>query len=164
MVQSIGSVVTNLIAACTTLYASTKGTDDFPVLISFGPPGKYQPNVIVAVGMDIRMPIARPTISTNRSREMASEIDIVFSVFVPGDEDSMPIATAAAFSLFSQLETYLRVSPNEGLGGACRDSWLSIASLVPRVAYQSNTDPNVPPVPVGRVVSLTATLTALIRY
>jgi hypothetical protein len=155
MVQSIGSVVTNLIAACTTLYASTKGTDDFPVLISF---------VIVAVGMDIRMPIARPTISTNRSREMASEIDIVFSVFVPGDEDSMPIATAAAFSLFSQLETYLRVSPNEGLGGACRDSWLSIASLVPRVAYQSNTDPNVPPVPVGRVVSLTATLTALIRY
>lgn len=164
MAQSISGTITNLFAACKTVFANTTGTDGDPVLVSLGTPGKYQPNGVVAVAMDVRAPIDRPTMGTNRSREMAAEIDILFSWFVPGDEDSQLLATAGALAAFSQLETYLRTSPNEALGGACRDSWASVANFAQLVAYQPDEDPTQPAHPVGRLAMLTATVTALIRY
>lgn len=168
MTQSISAAVTNLHAACRdTVFANSKGSDDQPVLVSLGRPGKYQPNNLVAVGMDIRLPIERPTMGTGRSREQTAEIDVTISCWVPGDEDSQPIATAAAFDLLSLLETHLRTSPNERLGGACRDSWVSVARLVQQITYQPVEDPSAPPappIPTGRLAEIVATVTASIRY
>jgi hypothetical protein len=165
MVQSISGAITNLHAACRdTVFANSKGTDDLPVLVSLGKPGKYQPNAIVAVGMDVRMPIERPAMGTNRSREQTAEIAVVISVWAGGDEDSQPIVTAAALDLLSLLETHFRTSPNETLGGACREAWVSVGSLVQAPTYQEQDDPKAPPIPTGRVAEIVATVTASIRY
>lgn len=164
MPQSIAGVVTNLHAACVALYAATSGTDDQPVLVTLGQPGQYQPNAIVAIGMDMRLPITRPTMGTGRSREQTAEIDVVVSVYVPGGEEGQATAIAAALALQAQLETYLRTSPNESLSGACRDSWVSAAQLANSVAYQQFDDPSSTPVPTGRITEITLTVTAAIRY
>jgi hypothetical protein len=165
MVQSISGSITNLHAVCRdTVFANSLGTDGLPVLVSLGAPGKYQPNAIVAVGMGIRMPIERPTLGTNRSREQPAEIEVTISCWVPGDEDAQPLATANALDLLSLLETHFRTSPNETLGGACRESWVSVGSLVQQATYQPTDDPAAPPVPTGRVAEIVATITASIRY
>lgn len=169
MTQTISGVVTNLFTACRdTVYTATKGTDDLPVLVSLGPPGKHQPNAIVAIGMNLHLPITRPTLGPNRSREQQASVDCLLNVYVPGDEDAQATATAAALDLLSQLETYLRTAPNEKLSGACVDSWVSAAEVAAQVVYQkqqpAQDNPNPPDLPVGRAASINVTVSALIRY
>lgn len=164
MAQSIAGVLTNLHAACVALYATTLGSDGQPVLVSPGQPGQYQPHAILAVGMELRLPITRPTMGTGRSREQTAEIDVVASVYVAGGDEAQSTANAAALALQAQLETYLRTSPNETLSGACRDSYVSNARLEPAVAWQQLDGPNSTPVAAGRVATNTITVTALIRY
>lgn len=165
MVQSIQGTLTALHAVCRdTIFANQTGADGAKVLVSMGDPGQYQAATIVAVGVDIRLPITRPTAGTGRSREQAAEIDVVISVYVPGGEEAQATANNAALTLQGLLETHFRTKPNEELGGACREAFPSNAHLVPSVAFQTFDDPQVAPVVTGRIAENTVTVTAHIRY
>lgn len=158
MAQSLAGVLNTLYSSFVTLYAGSTGTDSSPVLVTFGPPGQYQPSAIVAV-MDVRATIERPTLGSARSREMKAEVDVVFSVYTPGGEEAQQTSTDSALALLATLETNLRTSPNERLSGAARDAWVSAANLTASIAVDpaSNT-------PTGRVTEIPTTVTALIRY
>jgi hypothetical protein len=156
--QSIAGVLDGLLSSFGPLFADEVGTDDSPVLVCFGPPGAYQPSAIVAI-MDVHTEITRPTMGTNRSREMAAAIDVVFSVYTPGDESAQKESTDCALLLLAVLEQHLRTAPNERLGGAARDAWVSAANPSGTVA----TDPDTGS-PAGRVCTIEAVVTALIRY
>ena len=124
MAQSIAGVLDGLYTSFATIYAGQLGTDGSPVLVSFGDPGQYQPSAIVAI-MDTTTQISRPTLGTNRSREMAAEVSIIISVYTEGGEEVQQTSTDKAFGLLTVLESNLRTSPNERLGGASRDAWVS---------------------------------------
>lgn len=145
-----------LFDACQQLYAAAGA------LVTFGQPGDYLPDLIVAV-MECRTPILRPTQGTGRSREKAAEIDIVFSVFAAGGPEVAQAANAAAWEAADQLETWLRADPNQRLGGACRDAWVSNCVATPDIAWD-RVDGIAAPIPAGRVVAVTATVRADIRY
>jgi hypothetical protein len=103
--------------------------------------------------------IQRPTLGTNRSRELSADIEIWFSVYTPGDETAQQVSTDCAFTLLTVLENNLRASPNERLGGVCRDAWISKADPEFTVAVDPATGD-----PAGRVTDIHAILTAKIRY
>jgi|ERR1019366_3471836 hypothetical protein len=158
MTQSIAGVLDGMYSSFTTLFAGSVGTDGAPVLVSFGDPGQYQPSAIVAI-MDTTTQITRPTMGTNRSREMAADITVVISVYTKGDESQQQVSTDCAFGLLTLLESNLRTSPNEHLGGASRDAWVSKADPIASVAIDPESN-----APDGRVTEITVIVTALIRY
>lgn len=166
MAESLMGTMDALYLACQTIYASTKAADGSPVFVSFGDPGQYQPDAIVAVmNGGTSQPIARPTLGTNRSRELPLEVAVMFSVYTPGGPEVYQTSLDAVTSMVRQLEDYLRISPNERLGGACRDSWVSaLAGPTGTVVYDPASVQGQSPVVTGRVVEATATVTALIRY
>jgi len=160
MAQSLLGVMDNLYAACKTIYATSKAPDGTEVLVSYGAPGNYLPNAIVAV-MDAApsQPVSRPTIGANRSRDMQAEIAVMFSVYVPGGNEAHQSALNCVLTLLRALETYFQTSPNEHLNGACRDAWVSsIAGPAGSVTKDQQDNAT------GRVVEATAYVTALIRY
>lgn len=155
--QSAAGVMDALFVACQQLYA------DAGALVTFGQPGgEYLPDLIVAI-MECRTPVTRPTQGPARSREKAAEVDIVFSVFVPGGPEAAQPANTAAWAAADQLETWLRTDPNQRLGGACRDSWVSTCVATPDIGWD-HVDGIDAPIPAGRVVAVTATVRADIRY
>lgn len=149
-----------MFVAYPTVLASVTDSDGAPVHVSYGPPGVYQPGICVGI-MATRQPIQRPTMSPQRRREKgAAEIDLILSVFVPGADVAAQVAAEQCDDLAELIDAYHRTSPNETLGGACRDSWLSnIAG--PRISLAI--DPKTRGV-AGRVAESTATVTAIIRY
>lgn len=159
MAQSIKASVAALYAACQTLYAAQTGPDGSPVLVTYGPPGSYQPEAIVAVAMAVREPITQPTASTNRSREKAAEIDVIISVEVHGGDAVAQIAAEKAYDLSELLESYFRTGPNETLGGACRNSFVSRIDF-PNLSVTYDPDSGNA---VGRNADLTVTVVAQIR-
>lgn len=156
--QSLAGVFDAMFASFVPLYADQVGTDGSPVLVTFGPPGQDQPSAIVAI-MDTRTLITRPTLGTGRSREMAAEIDVTFSVYTQGDETTQQTSTDCALGLLTVLESNLRTSPNERLGGVARDAWVSAANVAGTVAVDPDSGN-----PAGRVCTVEAVVTALIRY
>lgn len=158
MAQSIAGVLDALYSSFATIFAGSVGPDGQPVLVSFGDPGQYQPSAIVAI-MDTTTQISRPTLGTNRSREMAADVSIIISVYTPGDESAQQVSTDAAFALLTVLEQNLRTSPNERLGGASRDAWVSKADPIATVAVDPASN-----LPTGRVTEIHVTVTALVRY
>ena len=129
-----------------------------PSLASYGAPGTYQPDEIVAV-MGQRFEVTRPTMGTGRSREEAVETDVVFSVFVPGAEEAQRAATERAYAMSLELDDHFRVAPQETLGGACREAWTTRGELVESRVTASPKSGNV----AGRVAELTVTVTTLAR-
>jgi hypothetical protein len=119
------------------------------------------PNQIRMLGY--RDPITRPTLGTGRSREHDVEFDIELAAFAFGGNEAQPLASAAARGMLDLLEAYFRTSPNEKLGGACWDSWVSNADMAYSTEYQTIDDPQAPGVPVGRWSVLTVTVTTRIR-
>jgi len=163
MAQSIGATVDNLFTTCRdTIFAASKGADNMPVFVCLGEPGQYAPATIIAIATDVRMPITRPTAGTGRSREIQADIDIVISALVPGGPEAQQTAIDAALQLQGLLETYFRTSPNETLGGACREAFVSTAQLQSYIGYQQASQGE--PYPIGRVAANTVTVTAHIRY
>lgn len=154
----LAGVLDAMYASFTTLYAASVGTDGTPVLVTFGPPGQYQPSAIVAI-MDTTTQISRPTMGTARSREMAADIAVTFSVYTPGDESAQQESTDCALNLVTVLESNLRTSPNERLGGVCRDAWIS--RVDPRGSVATDPDSGAP---AGRVTDVDVVVTAVIRY
>jgi hypothetical protein len=118
MAQSVTAVWQNVYAVCQSLFP-------VPTLVSFGDPGAYQPDVIVAV-MGGRIPVGRPTAAPTRPRDKTCEVNVIISVYVPGsDGASQTSAWTIAQTMSDQLEGYFRTSPNETLSGACREAWVS---------------------------------------
>lgn len=104
-----------------------------PVLVSYGNPGSYQPDVIVGVH-DVRVKITRPTMSTARPREEAAEIDVRFSVYVAMGDTAQQQATETAVGMLTTFSNYFKTRPNETLGGTCREAWVSSYELTEDVA------------------------------
>lgn len=161
MSQSIKGTRAALYAACRdTIYAGQTDGRGAPVLVTYGRPGTYQADYIIAVGMHTRQPVTRPTMGTGRSREKLAEIDVVVSVFVPGTEVAQQTASEACDDLAELLDAYFRTSPNETLGGACLEAWVSnIDGPAPDLV----TNPETKAV-MGRVAESVVTVTARIRY
>lgn len=145
-------------AAKAALVTALRGLFPSPVLVSYGLPGSYQPNVIVAV-MDARIGIERPVMSQARPREEISEIDVVMSVWQGGTETVQQSATEQAFTMLGQFTDYFKTSPNEKLGVASiRESWVSSYELAESVSYDAESG-----APTGRVAEITAVVTVKAR-
>jgi len=160
MTQSIAGALDNLYTSMVALFAGSTGTDGAPVLVTFGPPGQNQPSAIVAIMHTVVQQVDRPTMGPGRSREMHPDVEVIISVYTPGDETQQQVSTDSAFALLATLETNVRTAPNETLGGAAYDAWVS---AVPSIEFQVATDPETGS-PAGRVTQITATLTAKVRY
>lgn len=166
MAQSLTGTLDGLYALCVSTYAaSTAPGDGSPVLVSYGQPGQYEPQAIVAV-MDVQpSTVTRPTLGTQRSRELALDVSVMFSVYTPGGNEAHVICLDAVANLIRLLENSIRVQGAETLSGGCRDSWVSgINGPTGQVVYDPESVQSGSPVPSGRVVEATATVTALIRY
>lgn len=166
MTASLMGTMDALYTACGTIFVASTAPDGSPVYVSYGDPGQYQPSAIVAV-MDCGQSqnVDRPTLSTNRTREMVAEISVLFSVYTPGGPEAYQPSLDSCTALVRLLEDYFRVSPNEHLGGACRDAWVSaISGPTGSIAYDPQSMQESAPAVMGRVVEATATVTAIIRY
>lgn len=158
MTESIKAARNALYAAMETLYDGQVDTQGKPVLVAFGRPGTYQPDYIVAL-MGTNRPIERPTLGTRRTRRTAAEVYIVVSTYVPGAEVAQQVATDACDDLVELLEEYLRTGPNEELGGACREAWVSqVDGPTPDVVKSKSGGV------AGRVAEAVVTVTLSIDY
>ena len=128
-----------------------------PVLVSYGPPGSYQPDVIVAV-MDARSGVERPVMGPARPKEETSDIDVVFSVWRAGTESVQQAATEQAFTMLKTFTDWFKTAPNESLSGACRDSWVSSYDLQESASLDPQSG-----APTGRIAEVTATVTIKAR-
>ncbi len=128
-----------------------------PTLTSYGDPGVYQPNEIVAV-MGMKMQISLPVGSTARTREETTEVEVVFSVFASGGDPAQRAATERAFALLAPFTDYFKTKPNETLSGACRNAWVSSYNLVETNAQDPASGAN-----TGQVAEITAVVTAHTR-
>lgn len=97
-------------------------------LTTHSTPDPNLPNDVVSVGAQ-RFEVSKPTMGTNRSREEVVETDVMFSCYRPGDEKAQRIATTQAFTMALALDEWFRTKPNEELGGACREAWVSGGEL-----------------------------------
>lgn len=97
-------------------------------VVCYGDPGSYVPNTVVSIG-DQQFDLERPTSGT-RSREEVVRTEVTVTAFAAGGEEAQQIATDEAYDLVLQLDNYLRVSPQEALGGACREAFVSDGALV----------------------------------
>lgn len=163
MTQSIQAVRAGLFVVCKTLiFADETDGNNKPVHVSYGPPGTHQPHYIVGVAMEVRQPITTPTMSPRRSRERKAEIDSIISCYVPGTDkgQAQQAAADACDRLVGLFEDYFRTDPNQTLGGACRNSWVSHVDG-PRLDLAVNPKSGAP---TGRIAEATVTVTAEIRY
>jgi len=121
----------------------------------YGPPGIDMPRHVVSVGNARSTEITRPTNGgTRASRNEIFALDVILSVYVPGDHTEQQAATEEAFTMMAALDDYLRIFGNQKLGGICRDSWISGWELAEaKAANDENT------AFIGRFADLAVTLT-----
>ena len=150
MAQSVTAVWANLYAVCQSLYPP-------PVLVSFGDPGTYQPDVIVAV-MGGAATVGQPVMTPTRPQEFVVTTEIIFSVFAPGGDPTQQASSTAAWVMHDQLVAWLRTSPNETLSGACRSAFVTAETVVFSNAFDPVSNNQ-----TGCVTELTATVTAHVR-
>lgn len=169
--QSVDGVLDALLAACYEIFGATldptlgeyfatwnDGTTDRTLIVVEAIPGLYQPDVIVAVGTNVAQPVERPTMGTVRSREITVTVDVVFSAALAGGGPAGTEARHVASAAANAFAEYFRTSPNETLGDACRDAWVS-ALKGPDVTIMPGDDGGV----WGRAADITATVTAKVR-
>lgn len=142
-----------LVTVCTSLYSDMTP----PPLVSYGDPGTYQPQQIVAV-MGTSTANERPVMGGGRPREEILAVEVVFSVFAPGTETQQEVATEAAYVLHDRLADYFKTKPNETLGGVCREAWVSGHDLTETVAVNPSTNSA-----TGRVAEIRAVVTVRTR-
>lgn len=159
MSQSIKGARAALYAACRDdIFPTAKDSLGAPVQVTYGVPGSYQAQNIAAVGISTQQPITQPTLGTNRSREKACSVTVTLSIFRAGDESAQQGASDDCDDLLDLLESYFRTSPNERLGGACRNSFVSsIDGPNLAAAYKSKAV-------VGYTATAVATVTIFVRY
>lgn len=145
-------VMAAVVALLPTLYP------DDEVLVCYGAPGSYQPDIIISLG-DVRTISTRPVHGTARPREETSELDLTFSVYQAGDESVQVLVMQKAYELRNTFADHFKTKPNETLGGACREAWVTGDDYTPDVAI----NPADPDTVAGRVATLTSTLTFVSR-
>ena len=148
MTASALDVKAALVASLTDLFPD-------PVLVTWGRPGKFQPDDIVMV-MGQRTVTERGPSGPRRPREDVVSTDVVFSIYRPGDETQQRAASDRAYQMLETFQEWLRTRPNEELGGACREAHVAEHSLVesPIVANTKSSD---------LVVGYTAVLAAVVE-
>ncbi len=136
-----------LLSALTTLYPTAQ--------VTYGDPGAsiQRPDLVILGHANVT--VERPAMGTARPREHVIQQEITFSCWRPGAEDQQQPATEAAVTFMEQLSDYLRTSPNERLGGACRDSYISTYQV------EESTDPD--EMEQGRRCDVACTLLVLVR-
>ena len=146
--------------ACVDLFGGEADT-----LVCLGMPGSMQPDVIVAVGTEVRQGVTRPTMGTGRSRERAIELDVTLSVYVPGDESAQWDAMARLEGMCDDLEDWFRAGDNCHLGVDADGSWLVRDSWVSDIAGPRNGVVHDPASgsAAGRVAEATVVITTLWR-
>lgn len=161
MTQSVKGARQALLTACQgPIYGSKVDSTGEAVLVSLGYPGSYQPQNIVAVGIATAGDVTRPTMGTSRSRDKALQITVTISVFRAGDQTQEQPAIEDCDDLIDLLESYFRTSPNDRLGGACYDAWVSAVdgpNLTPSVHPKSGAV-------TGYVAEAVTTVSMNIRY
>lgn len=95
------------------LVATLKTLLPDPVFVSYGHPGTYRTDDMVAV-MDARSSQAHVVMTPTRPRDETVEVDVVFSTF---RDDTQDVVTARAFAMLALLETYIRSDPSAGISG-----------------------------------------------
>lgn len=123
MTQSLSAVRSALLSACRSLYAADVDSSGAPVGVFLGLPGSYQPDYLVLVAVNTRQPVRQ--IAQGGIQQRDAEVDIIFSVYVPGDEGSTATAADACDALVDKLDHYLQTPANKSLSGACETSWVS---------------------------------------
>lgn len=172
--QTIDGVVEGLLTMNATLFGLAadpvqdvwSGTvNGNPAVMYEGDPGAYQPEVLIAVAYDgltgtpIQQAITRPTLGTNRSREIAVEVKTLYSVQQLGDESARRVARQAVDAMTEQVSLYFRVPPQEILSNSCREAFVTGIDG-PRVS--TSFDPNTGLV-TGFFAESVVTITAFIR-
>lgn len=130
MTSAAPAVKAGLVAACRVVYADTSA------LVTYGLPGTSRPDEIVAV-MGATTNVERGAMAPARRRREEVETVVVISVSRSGNESVQQVVTERAYELLDLLVEYLRVSPNESLGGACREARVTEHELEESVVYNS---------------------------
>ena len=147
MPSSAPTVKAALVALMRSLYAE-------PTLVCWGPPTSYQPADIVSVGGQVIEFGAAP-MATTRPREEIVQTAVTFSSFTASEQQA---ATVRAFELYDVLADHFKTGPNETLGGACREAFVSgleVEEFVTSAAVGSGV--------MGRTTAITATVTTRTR-
>ena len=147
MPSSAPTVKAALVALMRSLYAE-------PTLVCWGPPTSYQPADIVSVGGQVVEFGAAPMAPT-RPREEIVQTAVTFSSFTASEQQ---VATVRAFELYDVLADHFKTGPNETLGGACREAFVSGLEVEEFV-----TSPAVGGGVMGRTTAITATVTTRTR-
>lgn len=156
MAQSVPATWDALFAALDGLFAGQQG-----VLVSPGDPGNYEPDLIIAV-MGVTAPMKHPTSGPARSNDERVTIQVLVSAYVAGGPEVQQLANQNAWSASEQIRNYFRTSPNETLGGACYNAFVSNRVLTPEIAWEQ-VDDLPTPVPAGRVATVDVSVEAWIR-
>lgn len=154
MTQSVMGVRQALYAACVGLYPETDA------LISYGDPGNYQPDAIVALGQT-RTVVSTPTMAPVRTTEQTVETDVVISIYVHGGVDAQLPAEQRMQDYTDRLRNYFRTKPNDELGGACRTSRVTAQTFDQDVSWEEVD--GMDPVAAGRTAIGTITITSFVR-
>lgn len=121
---------TSAVAVKSALVSTLRTLFPAPVLVTYGAPGNNQPDDVIAV-LDQQLDLERMPLGTARRREETLRTQVVVSVFRGGDGPAtQQTATERAWAIHDALDAHVRTSPNETLGGACRDCWVESADLV----------------------------------
>jgi len=130
-----------------------------PAAVYYGPTGANLPELVINIGNARTTDITRPTMGGSRaSRDETFEVDVLISVYEPGDWTVQRTATVKAFAAMAQLDDYLRTwGTNQTLGGVCREAWVSGWDLAESISDSSNGEV------LGRVSDLTTTVTVSTR-
>ena len=140
-----GSAIPGAKAALVTLL-----TGLFPgAQVSYGLPGTYMQADIIVVGNGSARS-EQQVMGTSRPRREEATIEVTFSCFRGGGQESQQEATEAAFALAGVFADHFRTQGNETLSGACSNAWVTGYDLF------EDDDPEV--LERGRLATVTATL------
>lgn len=133
------------------IFTADNNPDVIP-LVAFGHPGTSRPDDIV-VFQGLRQSQEPGALSTQHSRELTMELDILISVFRGGAEAAEEQASEAAYGYLNQLEEYVRVTDTT-VGGTVRYCFLD---------KHESEGWTVGPTDAGRNITIIATFGAHLR-
>jgi len=92
------------------------------VLVSFGTPGTWEPDEIVAVGR-VSESQDQATMGTNRSREEVIELEVVISVARGGGPEMERVCSDRCYEILRLIERHFRMD-DVTVGGTVRECFL----------------------------------------
>lgn len=137
------------------IYAAAQSIYSSPTLVTYGGPGSYKPDEIVAV-MGQRTVNAMGPMSSARKRDENVETVVVISVYRAGSETVQQAATERAYALLDLLVEYVRTHETLGVTG-CREARVTEHELDEVTTYSRENKPT------GRASSIAAVVTTTTR-